>query len=65
MPCPGAEARSARQREERDSEQQKRKSTMTASKKHPEHDQRGSGHEQEDSCALDGSFKGQGDGWRH
>jgi len=38
---------------------------MTASKKHPEHEQRGSGHEQEDGCALDGSFKAQGDGWPH
>ena len=65
MPCPGAEARTTRERDERHGEQQKRKSAMTASKKHPEHEQRGSGHEQEDGCALDGSFKAQGDGWPH
>ena len=29
---------------------------------HPEHEQRGSGHEQEDGRALDGSFKAQGEG---
>ena len=62
MPGPGTEARTARQREERHREQQERKSAMTASKKHAEHEQHGSGHEQEDRCALDSSFEGQGDG---